>query len=109
MPVPGCYGSPGADVAQSVEHQLPKLRVAGSIPVVRSRFAAQSEGRGYAGGYAEIGSSSGFPGEAGAEKSELDRSGDRFIRIFVAGLIALVLFALVGISLSVWLLVRAIT
>jgi hypothetical protein len=25
-----------ADVAQLVEHQLPKLRVAGSIPVVRS-------------------------------------------------------------------------
>ena len=25
-----------ADVAQSVEHQLPKLRVAGSIPVIRS-------------------------------------------------------------------------
>ena len=28
--------SPRADVAQLVEHQLPKLRVAGSIPVVRS-------------------------------------------------------------------------
>jgi hypothetical protein len=28
-----------ADVAQSVEHQLPKLRVAGSIPVVRSSKA----------------------------------------------------------------------
>jgi NAD-dependent oxidoreductase involved in siderophore biosynthesis len=26
---------PNADVAQLVEHQLPKLRVAGSIPVVR--------------------------------------------------------------------------
>ena len=26
-----------AEVAQLVEHQLPKLRVAGSIPVVRSR------------------------------------------------------------------------
>jgi hypothetical protein len=26
---------PHADVAQLVEHQLPKLRVAGSIPVVR--------------------------------------------------------------------------
>jgi hypothetical protein len=27
-----------ADVAQLVEHQLPKLRVAGSIPVVRFRW-----------------------------------------------------------------------
>ena len=26
-----------ANVAQLVEHQLPKLRVAGSIPVIRSR------------------------------------------------------------------------
>ncbi len=30
------YNAERADVAQSVEHQLPKLRVAGSIPVVRS-------------------------------------------------------------------------
>jgi hypothetical protein len=29
------YTQAGADVAQSVEHQLPKLRVAGSIPAVR--------------------------------------------------------------------------
>jgi hypothetical protein len=29
-------GPERADVAQLVEHQLPKLRVAGSIPVVRS-------------------------------------------------------------------------
>ena len=29
------YPERDADVAQSVEHQLPKLRVAGSIPVVR--------------------------------------------------------------------------
>ena len=33
----GCLGmvERNADVAQLVEHQLPKLRVAGSIPVVR--------------------------------------------------------------------------
>jgi len=31
------YPRSRADVAQSVEHQLPKLRVAGSIPVVRSK------------------------------------------------------------------------
>jgi [ribosomal protein S5]-alanine N-acetyltransferase len=31
---------PSADVAQSVEHQLPKLRVAGSIPVVRLEIAS---------------------------------------------------------------------
>jgi hypothetical protein len=30
------YNRPSADVAQLVEHQLPKLRVAGSNPVVRS-------------------------------------------------------------------------
>ena len=29
--------TPNAEVAQSVEHQLPKLRVAGSNPVFRSR------------------------------------------------------------------------
>ncbi len=29
------YPEPHADVAQLVEHQLPKLRVAGSNPVVR--------------------------------------------------------------------------
>jgi hypothetical protein len=34
----GLHLAPSADVAQLVEHQLPKLRVAGSIPVVRSRF-----------------------------------------------------------------------
>jgi hypothetical protein len=33
-----------ADVAQLVEHQLPKLRVAGSIPVVRFKRALQARG-----------------------------------------------------------------
>ncbi len=32
-----------AEVAQLVEHQLPKLRVAGSIPVFRSRNQAVTE------------------------------------------------------------------
>ena len=33
-----------AIVAQSVEHQLPKLRVAGSSPVYRSRFNLKIDG-----------------------------------------------------------------
>ena len=32
-----------AEIAQSVEHQLPKLRVAGSNPVFRSRGGGQAE------------------------------------------------------------------
>jgi hypothetical protein len=39
------YPDRSADVAQSVEHQLPKLRVAGSIPVVRSIRKARIRGR----------------------------------------------------------------
>jgi hypothetical protein len=36
---PRCYpGDSNADVAQLVEHHLAKVRVAGSNPVVRSRF-----------------------------------------------------------------------
>ena len=35
-----------AEIAQLVEHQLPKLRVAGSIPVFRSSKVAASEGCG---------------------------------------------------------------
>ncbi len=40
------YFDASAGVAQLVEHELPKLGVAGSIPVSRSRKAAQSRGLG---------------------------------------------------------------
>ena len=37
------YNGAGADVAQLVEHQLPKLRVVGSSPIVRFEKPAKSE------------------------------------------------------------------
>src|SRR5919106_5101974 len=43
-------GAGRADVAQLVEHQLPKLRVAGSSPVVRSSKALQTKPVGGPGG-----------------------------------------------------------
>ena len=39
--------TPNAEVAQSVEHQLPKLRVAGSNPVCRSKENSDSQVVGY--------------------------------------------------------------
>jgi hypothetical protein len=52
------YPDPHADVAQLVEHQLPKLGVAGSNPVVRSGFAGHRESRCYLGATKDHGATS---------------------------------------------------
>jgi hypothetical protein len=51
-----------ADVAQLVEHQLPKLRVAGSIPVVRSEKSPVQSGFFFAPGGRQRFLAAGFDG-----------------------------------------------
>ena len=69
------YPGPSADVAQLVEHQLPKLRVAGSIPVVR--FPLIEPKPALLGGFRCLGAVTRLPLETAQDRCTLGRTGAR--------------------------------